>query len=159
MVGLDGTGGLVRRAMGTSDRSLYRALGDTLAGFAVFLIAQIALIAWMPDSVPSPESAGWFLNSGANVAGIGLALAGAAALISLRRSGALLGAVWFAAGATTAMGGVLLAIGPGNLLPIVLVIGTLAVATAVGAGTALGLAVRSAAHLAIGLHKRDGDLT
>jgi len=67
-----------------------------------------------------------------------------------------LGAGWFAAGATTAMGGVLLAIGPGNLLPIVLVIGTLAVAAAIGAGTALGLAVRGAAHLAIGLRKRDG---
>jgi hypothetical protein len=109
-----------------------------LAGFASFLIPQVALFA--QSSAPLADSPGWFLNSGRNVAAIELTLFVSAAVVAFLQRGRWgEGAAAFAAGAMWAMASMLFVTGPGAIFPIVMVIGGTLIVAAVAMGTVAGM--------------------
>jgi hypothetical protein len=81
---------------------------------------------------------GWWLNEGQRVA-ITLAVAAGGAVLA---APTLLTAVAFGFGMAGGMAGVLLVIGPGTIFPIVIVIGTMMIGTAVVVGFAVGWVLR-----------------
>jgi hypothetical protein len=118
-------------------------LSSVASGFFVFLIVQVALLVNPPAA---SYQRGWFLDAGPNVLIIGLTLAGAAAVISTWRGVIVELPIAFAFGAIVAMIGTLFAVGPGNLFPIAIALGTAVIAAAVVAGTTVGFLVRSTIH-------------
>jgi len=95
-----------------------------------------------PGPIRAEDNPGWFLNSGRNVAILGLTLTSGAAVLALSASDVVLRAAMFAVGAIIAMATTLFFIGPGNIFPIVIVIGGVIVALAVSCGAAVGSIVR-----------------
>jgi hypothetical protein len=115
---------------------------SSLAGAFAFCAVQIPLlIATAP--VAGISDPGWFLNSGRNVLLVGLTLAIGAVMLTVRRQASDRDAVFYGIGAVVAMIVTLVAIGPGNIFPIVIVFGAGLVVFAVGAGGTLGAAVRA----------------
>jgi hypothetical protein len=100
--------------------------------------------------------AGWWLDSGRGVTIVTMVLAALAAAIASRsmtwplRRGDIVAGLAFWAGANVGMAAVLFGVGPGNLFPIVLAIGAAISATAVAAGSAIGLLVAAALRRASG---------
>ena len=99
-------------------------------GASVFWLTQIPMLLLQPDRGDGISDPGWFLNSGTNVLTIAVAVAIGAAVLSSLTSPTFASALSYIVGACFAMAVVLVAIGPGNLFPIVLVMGG-AVITAV----------------------------
>lgn len=83
---------------------------------------------------------GWWLNEGQRVA-ITLAVAATGALVA---APTLPAAAGFGFGMAAGMAGILFAIGPGTIFPIVIAIGTFMIAAAVLAGFAAGWVMRFA---------------
>ena len=106
-------------------------------GTALFFSVQSLLFL---NAVPMPgiESSGWFLNSARGVAVVGGAYAVVGAVIGFSRRDSVREATMLANGAVLAMIAVLFSIGPGTIFPIVIVFGTVIIAVATAAGTAVG---------------------
>jgi len=113
-----------------------------LAGVFAFCVMQIPLLIATPP-VAGITAPGWFLNSGRNVLLVGLTLAIGAAVLTARKRASDRDAVFYGIGAVVAMIVTLVAMGAGNIFPIVIFFGTCLVAFAVGAGGTLGAAVRA----------------
>ena len=112
-----------------------------LTGAAAFAAAHaIEVAGWHGVFAPLSANAAWFLNSGRAVAFTAACLFFASFTCSLlSRSGRTTRVVLasnLACGAFAAMTAVLVAIGPGSLFPLALVIGALIAAAACGAGVA-----------------------
>jgi hypothetical protein len=119
-------------------------LSSLASGFVVFLIVQMVLLV---DPPAASHSRGWFLDAGQNVLIIGLTLVVAAALLSAWRGRIVDLPIAFAFGAMLAMAATLFAVGPGNLFPIAIALGSAVIAAAVFTGTVAGFLVRSTVHL------------
>jgi hypothetical protein len=103
-------------------------------GALAFVGSQLLLLS------PHNSEARWFLNSGADIGKTLGAVAVAAIASHLReRSFLVTRPVWMATGAGTAMIGYLMAIGPGNLFPIVIAMGLLMVVPTVLVAGYVGL--------------------
>ena len=113
-----------------------------LAGVIVFCLVQIPLLIATPP-VAGITAPGWFLNSGRNILLVGLTLAIGAVMLTVRKHASDRDAVFYGVGAVAAMVVTLVAIGAGNIFPIVIVIGGGLVVFAVGAGGTLGAALRA----------------
>ena len=114
-----------------------------VAGLAAFAAPQVALLATTPVS-PVMEDPGWFLNSGLNVATISGVIGVVAALLAVRRRWRIDETATFGLGVLVAMVVTLLAIGPGTIFPIVIVIGAVVVGVVIAMGTAVGYGIRRA---------------
>jgi hypothetical protein len=117
---------------------------SALVGGAAFLMAHLVqTLAWRTWFHGTFEP--WFLNSGRAVAVTAalLVVAGAVVSASDRRESIIRGAN-VAGGALIAMIGVLSVIGPGNLFPIVIVIGAAIAVASAGAGALAGWGLRRA---------------
>jgi hypothetical protein len=109
-----------------------------VAGAAAFAAAQVVLyLAGPPSGVPN--ASGWFLDSarGVGVMVIWMTVASAAVGLTWPTPGWWRGCAAFALGAAAALTATLFAIGPGNLFPIVIVIGGGLIAAAALAGAAV----------------------
>jgi hypothetical protein len=111
-------------------------------GVTAFMAPQIALFVSVPPPSPPINAPGWFLNSGFNVATIAGVITVVAALLPLRRRWRVRETATFGAGVLLAMIGTLVAIGPGTIFPIVIVIGSVVVGFGIFWGTAAGCGVR-----------------
>jgi hypothetical protein len=124
-----------------------------VAGFGIFMAVQVALFLVSGESRLTSDNEGWFLNSGRGVlllaAAFGLASAAMAVLWS-HRPPQLAAPVTL--GAVLAMTIVLFMIGPGNLFPVVIAVGTTILGAAVLAGSLLGRSL-------VALHHRRADST
>jgi len=112
------------------------------AGALAFGVVQIPLLIATPPAAGISEP-GWFLNSGRNVLLVGLTLAIGAAMLTVRKRASDRDAVCYGIGAVVAMIVTLVALGAGNIFPIVIVFGTVLAVFAVGAGGTLGAAIRA----------------
>src|SRR6185503_1447022 len=115
---------------------------SVLLGALAFSAAQVPLLIATP-AVAGISAPGWFLNSGRNVLLVGLTLAVGAVLLTARKRASDRDAVFYGIGAVVAMIVTLVAMGAGNIFPIVIFFGTCLVAFAVGAGGTLGAAIRA----------------
>jgi len=113
-----------------------------LLGALTFCAVQIPLLIATPPAAGITQP-GWFLNSGRSVLLIALALAIGAAVLTARKQASDRDAVLYGIGAVVAMIVTLVAIGAGNIFPIVIVFSTALVVFAVGAGGTCGAAVRA----------------
>ena len=113
-----------------------------LLGALTFCVIQIPLLIATPPAA-GIEQPGWFLNSGRNMLLVGLALAIGAVILTARKQGSDRDAAFYGIGAVVAMIVTLVAIGPGNIFPIVIFFGTGVVVFAVGAGGTCGAALRA----------------
>jgi hypothetical protein len=130
---------------------LYRTWkGLALVGGAGLFLSVQGLLFLTTAPIAGIQDSGWFLNSGPGVLAVGLACAVVGALVGFGRRDSGREATMVVAGAVLAMIAVLFAIGPGTIFPIVIVFGTVIIAGATAAGTAVGTAVRRA----FGLGKR-----
>ncbi len=125
-----------------SDRGRYTTwLVPAAAGFATFLVSQVVMLAASPGPLLTPDSPGWFLNSGHNVTRVMLATALGAALAT-PYADVVLRALAYLGGAFWAMSATLFLLGGSNLFPIVIAIGTVMLSVATVGGTVVGLVVR-----------------
>ncbi len=114
-----------------------------IVGAGAFGVAQAWLFAWQAPAGLAVDDPGWFLNSGANMKTIVAVIATASLAWGLLvRMNPIPTAVAIAAGASLVMVGVLFAVGPGNLFPIVIAIGAGLLFAASGAGTFAGYGAR-----------------
>jgi hypothetical protein len=116
-------------------------------GIAAFMAPQVALFLTTPQSPLGIKDPGWFLNSGDNVATIRSVIAAVAALLAVRRRWRVEDTAKFALGVLMAMVGTLVMIGPGNLFPIVIVVGAVVLGLAILLGTAVGYALQRLANM------------
>ncbi len=124
-------------------RRALRLLLPLILGGITFVAAQVPLLEPPPTS--GGENMGWFLNSGQSLLTILLAVAAIAmAQTALGWSSPMAGAIAVSVGATIAMVITLFQIGPGNLFPIVIVMGGVFLGGAAFAGMGIGLALRHA---------------
>jgi hypothetical protein len=128
-------------------------LKNVILGGAAFLAAHaLEAYRWREWFNPSTNSGPWFLNSGTAIAATSAAVAAAAALSTMlwARSGrrAWRQSLEVASGAALAMAITLFVVGPGNIFPIVLAIGTMVLTVSsllggwIGFAAAWGLCAR-----------------
>lgn len=111
-------------------------------GIGAFIAPQLTLL--VTSSPRTFSDPGWFLNAGGNVVTICGVVATVALLVAVRRGWTFGDTAEFGLGVLIAMIGTLLALGAGTLFPIVIVVGGVVLAVAIGLGTALGYVIRLA---------------
>jgi hypothetical protein len=121
-------------------------------GIAAFLVPQVALLVTTPQS-PVIEDPGWFLNSAANVGTISSVIAIVAALLAVRQRWRIIDTVMFGSGVLLAMASTLFTIGPGNIFPIVIVVGAVVIGAVILVGTLAGYVIQLAS-VRVGLTHR-----
>lgn len=115
-------------------------------GALAFIAIQLLLFVLAGDAPATSESgSGWFLNTAASLAAVVGIIAAASAVLALvtPHSNVWQGSGAFAAGATIAMAVSLFVIGPGNIFPIVIVVGGAFITIAAFAGGVLVVAARA----------------
>jgi len=118
---------------------------NLILGAAAFITAHaVEVYRWRDWFDASNQSGPWFLNNGTAVAVTSAAVAGAAALSALlwARNGrhAARQSLEVAAGAVLAMAITLVVVGPGNIFPIVVAVGTMILTVSALMGGWLGYA-------------------
>jgi hypothetical protein len=113
-------------------------------GIAAFLAPQVALFVTAAQPPVAIQDPGWFLNAGRNVVTITSVIALVAAALAVRRHWKIEDTATFGLGTVIAMVGTLIAIGPGTIFPIVIVIGAIVLGLAILAGTAVGYVIQLA---------------
>lgn len=110
-----------------------------LGGALTFVVLHGAVVVLMPMTAVSRVGLdGWWLNAVETLVAVGLGMSVASWLVLRRHATRLTGhAIAWALGAMAAMTVTLAVIGPGNIWPIVLVVGSVVLGLSVAVGAAL----------------------
>jgi len=140
--------------MGDIKASRGWAVAWVVLGVVAFIAPQVVLFVITPQSPGGIKDPGWFLNSGGNVATIGCVIAAVAALIAVPRRWRIEDTAIFGLGVLIAMVATLVTIGPGTIIPIVIIVGAIVLGLAVSVGTAIGYALQLMANMRLQLSRR-----